>query len=501
MKVQEEAKKPYSAGGIFSKKSGGLLGLVLASLSLCPKGWASSVQVFIDRADLYAPGGGVRRGVAQSGFFIRLDRIYPFLSFILGVGTIITAEPEYGKMMMASSGGSGSSNSTSWTGKTAFEEQVLMESFPETDTDSGSVNQPEARPALPANQVASPGAAQEALPQAPAPAEVAHPAPDQEERAALREEVKTLIVHQFQEESKKAQGVRLSVLFPEMTEVYSSAAESRMSYDLEIPRETDAESLREWREKIRDEPNLLKPLIKDHLPKRGGSTYPEKLSAYECGFDPSEKKNGARTVLELRINVPRSKEYARVFQREHQKNLIQLHPSPAFRTTMIRKDNVYEREFVKLLPYSSRKTASGLVKEWAFQVDFAQEVSIPSIDNFLSIKLTQTNYLLWKTKRMSFIEAQDLLNFVDGTGKEPKEFLETDYKGFEVYRKIPASKSRQLSAVSQCSQIPDPHSLRRVEDEGRFRFSVKRARVVLNLLAGVFSKKFFYQQRSLTEIF
>ncbi|CAK9188669.1 unnamed protein product, partial [Ilex paraguariensis] len=39
------------------------------------------------------------------------------------------------------------------------------------------------------------------------------------------------------------------------------------------------------------------------------------------------KKNGARTVLELRINVPRSKEYARVFQREHRKNLIQLHES------------------------------------------------------------------------------------------------------------------------------------------------------------------------------
>ncbi|KAL5057345.1 hypothetical protein RYX36_028949 [Vicia faba] len=40
-----------------------------------------------------------------------------------------------------------------------------------------------------------------------------------------------------------------------------------------------------------------------------------------------EKKNGARTVLELRINVPRSKKYARVFQREHQKNQIQLHES------------------------------------------------------------------------------------------------------------------------------------------------------------------------------
>lgn len=30
---------------------------------------------------------------------------------------------------------------------------------------------------------------------------------------------------------------------------------------------------------------------------------------------------------------------------------------------------------------------------------------------------------------MYFIEAQDLLSFVDGTGKEPKEFLETDDKG------------------------------------------------------------------------
>ena len=139
---------------------------------------------------------------------------------------------------------------------------MLLEPFTETDT---AVNQPEARPVLPANQVASPGAAQEALPQAPAPAEVAHPAPDQEERAALREEVQTLIVQQLQEESKKAQGVRLSVLFPEMREVDSSTAELLMSYD---SRERDAESLREWGDKIRNDPNLLKPLIKDYLAKR-----------------------------------------------------------------------------------------------------------------------------------------------------------------------------------------------------------------------------------------
>lgn len=30
---------------------------------------------------------------------------------------------------------------------------------------------------------------------------------------------------------------------------------------------------------------------------------------------------------------------------------------------------------------------------------------------------------------MELIEAQDLLSFVDGTGKEPKEFIETDDKG------------------------------------------------------------------------
>ena len=40
------------------------------------------------------------------------------------------------------------------------------------------------------------GAAPEALPQAPAPTEVAHPAPDQKERAALRRDIHTLIREQ-----------------------------------------------------------------------------------------------------------------------------------------------------------------------------------------------------------------------------------------------------------------------------------------------------------------
>ena len=63
---------PYLAGGRFSKISGRLLGLVLASL--CPKGWASSVQVFIDRVDLYAPGGETRCSAVWSAHLFWVQR-------------------------------------------------------------------------------------------------------------------------------------------------------------------------------------------------------------------------------------------------------------------------------------------------------------------------------------------------------------------------------------------------------------------------------------------
>lgn len=49
-------------------------------------------------------------------FFLYLKDVFAFV-VVFSVGTVITAETEYGKMMMAPSGGSGSSNSTSWTGK------------------------------------------------------------------------------------------------------------------------------------------------------------------------------------------------------------------------------------------------------------------------------------------------------------------------------------------------------------------------------------------------
>lgn len=78
----------------------------------------------------------------------------------------------------------------------------------------------------------------------PAPTEVAHPATDQKkERAALRRDIQTLIREQLYEHCEKGKG-RLPVHFPEMTEIYSSAAKAIMSYDLEIPAETDTETPR-----------------------------------------------------------------------------------------------------------------------------------------------------------------------------------------------------------------------------------------------------------------
>ena len=55
------------------------------------------------------------------------------------------------------------------------------------------------------------------------------------------------------------------VYFPEMTEIYSSAPKAIMSYDLEIPAETDTETLRGWVEEIKENPNPLKSLIREHL--------------------------------------------------------------------------------------------------------------------------------------------------------------------------------------------------------------------------------------------
>ena len=62
-----------------------------------------------------------------------------------------------------------------------------------------------------------------------------------------------------------------------------------------------------------------------------------------------------------------------------------------------------------------------LAQSTAVSASFSSELSISSIAHFLSIRLTQTNYIPWKTQIMSLIEVQDLLSFVDGTEKEPKK--------------------------------------------------------------------------------
>ncbi|CAB4263384.1 unnamed protein product [Prunus armeniaca] len=87
-------------------------------------------------------------------------------------------------------------------------------------------------------------ATHEALPQAPAPAEVAHPAPDQNERAALLRDIHTLIREQLREYCARGKGGLAHS--PEMLELYSSSAKAIMSYDLDIPAETDTETPRRW---------------------------------------------------------------------------------------------------------------------------------------------------------------------------------------------------------------------------------------------------------------
>lgn len=75
---------------------------------------------------------------------------------------------------MLPGGASGASSSPSWT-EDSFDMRVLCESFSETEMESGdtSVNQGEARPALPANPVASRG--EEAGPSNRAPPGVPYP--------------------------------------------------------------------------------------------------------------------------------------------------------------------------------------------------------------------------------------------------------------------------------------------------------------------------------------
>ena len=52
--------------------------------------------------------------------------------------------------------------------------------------------------------------------------------------------------------------------------------------------------------------------------------------------------------------------------------------------------------------------------------------SIPSIHNLVTVKLTDTNYLVWSFQVKPFLVGQNLWRFVDGSHPAPPEYLETN---------------------------------------------------------------------------
>ena len=79
-------------------------------------------------------------------------------------------------------------------------------------------------------------------------------------------ELHALIQERIREESERGVGP-LSTLFPEQRELNSDTAHHIMA-ELELSTEITVNNLREWAERIREDKSILKPLIKDYLPKR-----------------------------------------------------------------------------------------------------------------------------------------------------------------------------------------------------------------------------------------
>lgn len=65
-----------------------------------------------------------------------------------------------------------------------------------------------------------------------------------------------------------------------------------------------------------------------------------------------------------------------------------------------------------------------------------------NVANFVSLKLTQSNYFLWKTHIISLIESQEVVAFVTGNMEIPVE---------EVY----LMTTRQLSRIQAFVMDPD----------------------------------------------
>ena len=47
----------------------------------------------------------------------------------------------------------------------------------------------------------------------------------------------------------------------------------------------------------------------------------------------------------------------------------------------------------------------------------------PSLGHLINVKLTRTNYLLWKAQFLSYLRSQQLLGYVDGTIVAPEKMI------------------------------------------------------------------------------
>lgn len=49
-----------------------------------------------------------------------------------------------------------------------------------------------------------------------------------------------------------------------------------------------------------------------------------------------------------------------------------------------------------------------------------------NVANFVSLKLSSTNFLLWKTQMLNILESYDLQGFITGEAKPPPQFVTTE---------------------------------------------------------------------------
>lgn len=60
-----------------------------------------------------------------------------------------------------------------------------------------------------------------------------------------------------------------------------------------------------------------------------------------------------------------------------------------------------------------------------------------NVANFVSLKLSASNYLLWETQVLSLIESQDLLGFITGNTPQPEPTVD-GVKGVVPHPDLPA---------------------------------------------------------------